>query len=132
MRLSAKAITTFGTINALNFGNEWTVRAGDPNTLYFQLVDLDQDGLRYLAGVGGGNTPASVQVTFPALDDIQVLSIAATQDANDKSIWSVVLLPSQTPRSGNVQFAVTEGANVRRFNVLNLMSVEYPLSDGSC
>lgn len=133
MRISAKAIVNYATINSFQTGNQWEIRSGEPNTLYFQLVDLDQEALRYLAGIGGSNQPAGVAVTFPSIDDAQVITATATQvDSNDSSIWKVSLSSSQTPGSGNVQFAISEGAVTRRFSVLNMMSVEYPQNDGSC
>jgi hypothetical protein len=157
MRLSARVITNFATVNQFSYAAQWAVRAGDPNTLYFQIVDLDQVtlanisgaaliggffnvppaqasviGLRYMVGVGGGNQPASIQVTFPSIDDAQVINLTAVQaDPNDASIWKVTIPPSKTPNSGNVQFAVFEGSNIRRFSVLNMISVE-PMNDGSC
>lgn len=144
MRLSAKAIVTYGNINVFQYGNQWTIRSGDPVTLYFQLVDLDQSvpvqsnslftgltsvgnlyGLRYLAGIGGSNQPYSLTLTFPSTDDTKVITVAAVQaDANDSSLWKVTLTANQLPASGNVQFALTEGTVTRRFFVVNLLAVE--------
>lgn len=137
MQLSARVIKNYANINNFDYGTEWVHRAGDPNTLYFQIVDKDKlDGktpIRYMAGVGAPNQPASIAVTFPSVDDAEELTIAATQvDSADGSIWKVDLTSSQVPGSGSVQFAVTENTTVRRFGVLALMSVEYPDSDGSC
>jgi len=130
MRLSAKAILNFSNANSFSFGNQWIVRAGDPNVLYFQLIDLDQAGMRYIPGLV--STPISVSVTFPSLDDAQVINSPAYQDPNDKSIWYVNLGQNQKPNSGNVTFTVAEGSSVRKFGVLNLISVEQPNFDGSC
>lgn len=132
MRLSAKAIKNFSNVNSFDYANEWTVRAGEQNILYFQLVDLDQADLRYMAGVGVSNQPAGVTVTFPSIDDLQVINATAVQEADDKSIWKVTLNANQKPNSGNVAFAVFEGSNTRRFNVLQMIAVEYPQNDGSC
>lgn len=132
MRLSCKAITNYANINQFDYSNQWSIRAGDPNTLYFQLIDLDQAGLRYMAGVGGSNQPTSLLVTFPSIDDSAVISVSATQESDDKSIWKVVLGTNQTPGSGNVVFAVTEGSNVRKFSALNFITVEYVGEDGMC
>lgn len=133
MRLSAKVIKNYANINSFDYGNEWVIRAGEPNTLYFQLVDLDQDGLRYMSGAGVSNQPASVSVNFPSIDDDAVLDIAATlADAADGSIWKISLSDAQVPSSGNVVISVTEGAVTRKFGVLNMISVEHPGNDGSC
>ena len=129
MRLSARSILNFSDINRFNHSNQWTIRANEPNALYFQLIDLDQDSLRYMAGISAA---ASVTVTFPSIDDAQVITVSAVQETNDKSIWKATLSSTQKPNSGNVLFALTEGATTRRFSVLNLLSVEYPQDEGSC
>lgn len=134
MRLSAKAIVNYCDINDYETGNQWIIRSGELNTLYFQLVDLDQAGLRHLVGVACDHTvPYGVQVIFPSLDDSKMITATAQQvSIHDRSIWKVSISAIQTPNSGNVQFAVTECGNTRRFNVLNLLSVEFPQNDGSC
>lgn len=131
MRLSANLIKNFANPNMFDTGNQWHVRAGDPNTLYFQLVDLDQDRLRYLTGLAA--TPVSVQVTFPSIDDSKTIQAIATQvSAADGSLWQVNILSTMIPSTGNVIFAVTEGTATRTFRVMNALSVEYPGADGSC
>jgi hypothetical protein len=128
MRLSARALKNYGSINQFDSATEWAVRAGDPNTLYFQLIDLDQDGLRYLP------TDASygVVVTFPAVNAAGVVTKTATQaSALDRSIWSVSILAADKLYGGNVQFAVTEATATRRFSVLDAISVE-DINNGGC
>lgn len=125
MKLSAKAIKTYNTVNSFSFGNQWSIRAGETNTLYFQIIDKDQDDLRYLLGIGLDNTPASISVTFPSVDDDAVITVDATQvDANDASLWKIELTEDQVPSSGNVNFAITEGAKTKRFTALQFMTVE--------
>jgi hypothetical protein len=129
--MSAKALVSYCNINDFSTANQWNIRAGEPNTLYFQLVDIDQAGLRRLLGVGAGNTPFGVNVVFPSLDDRKVITAIGVQaDPNDSSIWSVSIASSQIPSSGNVRFTVTEGTTVRNFTVTNLLSVEHPGSEG--
>ena len=132
MRLSAKPILTFANVNVFSYGNQWTVRAGELNVLHFQLVDLDQAGLRYMVGVGVSNQPFAVSMTVPSINDSAVLVLSAVQaDPSDSSIWKVTIPASSTLSGGNMQFSVTEGAVTRKFNVLNVLAVEY-LDDGSC
>lgn len=131
MRLSAKPIINWANVNDFDTTDQWIIRAGEPNTLYLQLVDLDQKGLRYVAGVGVSNQPVSLQVIFPSIDSTLVIQVAGAQDANDGSIWSFDLTSLQSPFSGNVQFSLTQGSVVRSFSVLNMMSVEYPDNQGS-
>lgn len=134
MRLSARAITTYNGINSFGFGNQWQIRAGEPNTLYYQLVDLDQIDLstkaplRYIPASG-----ATMQVKFPSIDDSMTLLItAAAVSASDGSLWSVPLTALQTPASGNVIFSITEGSVTRSFSGLNILNVELVGQDGSC
>jgi hypothetical protein len=153
MRLTAKPLINWCNVNQFSFANQWTVRSGDPVTLYFQLVDTDQAiqgnnsgygvfsgiaavgttaGLRYLLGVGTSNQPYGVIVTFPSVDRTKVLQYVATQaDPNDSSLWQVTLPASAIPAGGNVQFAVQQGSNINRFSVLNMLAVE-PINGGSC
>ena len=151
MRLSCVSIKNFSNINDFQYSSQWTIRATDPNTLYFQVVDLDKTtGLpnsapvnagfggvmssypqRYISGIGGSNQPASVTVTFPSLDPTQTVVVSATQDSNDGSIWNVLLSGIISPSSGNVQFQITEGSTTRVFSVPNMISVEQ-LNAGSC
>ena len=131
MRLSVKPIVSWCNVNTYTFGNQWTIRAGDPNTLYFQVIDLDQSGSRYMVGVGAPNQPYSINVTFPSIDNTKVLTIAAVQDPNDSSIWKVSIPANQQPAGGNVQFQIIEGSSTRSFSVTNLIGVEY-LNSGSC
>lgn len=156
MRLSARPLLNYANVNSFSYGNQWIIRSGDPNTMYFQIVDLDQGpanvigqfapanqfganstlsgsvGLRYMVGVGTPNQPAGITVTFPSIDDTAVINVNAVQDPNDKSIWSVTLGPNQQPASGNVQFAVAEGNSIRRFSALQILSVENTFNDGCC
>ena len=88
-------------------------------------------GTRYLLGVGSINQPYSVQVTFPSIDSNQVITVNATQaDPGDSSIWVVSLPANQTITGGNVQFAITQGNNINRFNVSNVLNVIFPGSSG--
>jgi hypothetical protein len=150
MRLSANLVVNYATVNQFSYANQWKIRAGDPNTLYFQLVDLDQNinntngsngqnsngptsSLRYLAGIGSSNQPYGVQVTFPSIDDSIALTVQAVQvSPSDSSLWSVSLGQTQIVNSGNVVFAVTEGTFTRTFFVMNALSVEFPSTNGSC
>lgn len=150
MRLSANLIVNYANINQFGYANQWNIRAGDPNVLYFQIVDLDQNinntngsngqnlngptsSLRYLVGIGSSNQPFGVQAIFPSIDDTKMLTVQAVQaDAADSSIWKVTLAPTQMVNSGNVVIAVTEGNSVRKFKLMNAIAVEFPGTDGSC
>lgn len=133
MRLSANFVVNYANINQFDYEDQWKMRAGDPTTLYFQLTDLDQNSLRYLAGIGSQNQPYSVIVTCPSIDNSKILQFNAIQvDVNDASIWKIVIASTQIPSSGNVIFAVIEGANTRTFKKMNGLAVEIVGADGSC
>lgn len=128
MRLSVKLIKNYANINNFDFASEWTVREGDQNNLYFQIVNLDQDSLRYLPT----NVSYSLQVTFPAVNGDNVIVKTAVQaDSLDRSVWYVTLNSTDLPSSGNVQFALTEGTAIRRWGALSALQVE-KLNDGGC
>ena len=153
-KLSANLIKSYNSINSFVFG-DWFIRANEPNTLYFQIVDLDQvpwivhqntswpgivqitddhNALRYLTGQGVGTTPVVVTVTFPSMDcNSSALVITATAvDAADASLFKVDLTALQVPGSGNVIFSVQEGTVTRKFLVMDGISVENVLSSGQC
>lgn len=122
------------------------------------VLQLSNGWLRYLVGIGSTNQPAGITVTFPSnaaalntfitatggfvpyltstnfpvIDPSQVFNLTAVQaDPNDPSIWKVTLPTNVVPNSGNVQFAIQEGNNIRRFSVTNMISVEQ-INEGSC
>lgn len=155
MRLTSTPIINFSTINDFQTTSQWTIRATDPNTLYFQLFDLDNVSVspyaplnsgffnaaiqsspqRFIAGVGGSNQPFSMTVTFPSLDPRNALVYTATSDPNDASVWSISL-PGYTsagtaPSSGNVVFSLTQGTKAVTWVVANMLAVEMT-NQGSC
>lgn len=158
MRLTSVPIINFSTINDFQTASQWTIRATDPQTLYFQLFDLDNQNTaspasffplnggffnaaiqtapqRYMAGVGSANQPASMTVTFPSLNAGNTLKYTATVDPNDSSVWSFSL-PGYTnagtaPSSGNVIFSLTQGINTYTWVVQNMLSVEMT-NQGCC
>lgn len=128
MRLYAKPIKNFATINQFDYATEWNIRKGEPNILYFQLVDLDKDGLRYLPT----DSIYSVQVVFPAVDSLGSITKSAFQVSTlDRSIWSVSLGELESPFSGNVQISLTEGSVTKRFSLLDGLVVE-DINNGGC
>ncbi len=130
MRLSSKPIVNFQNINSFKFAPQWEVSARDTNVLYFQIIDLDQCGLRYIAGIGSSNEPVGVRVTFPSIDCSQIITLVAAQDPNDGSVWSVSIPSTSTPQTGNVRFQLFEGNNSKNWSVLQMMVVNYP-NDGN-
>lgn len=158
MRLTSQAIINFCSINDFQTASQWTIRATDPNTLYFQLFDLDNQNTaspasyfplgggffnaaiqtapqRYIAGVGSSNQPVVMKVTFPSLNVGGTLSFTATQDPYDGSIFSISLPGysnvNYAPSSGNVFFSLTQGLNTVTWVVTNMIAVEMT-NQGCC
>ena len=129
MRLSIKPLKNFSNINSFDSaGTEWTIREQEASTLYFQIIDLDRDGLRYIPT----NSSYSVSVMFPALDPTKVVTKVASQaDALDRSIWSVAISSNDVVSTGNVQFSLTEASAVKKFSFLQGLQVEF-LNQGGC
>lgn len=155
MRITSQSIINFANINDFQLASQWTIRATDPNTLYFQLFDLDNTNTspfsplnsgffnaaiqtmpqRYIAGVGSNNLPMSMRVTFPSLDPRNVLTFNAIPDPNDASVWHIVI-PGYTntamaPASGNVMFSLTQGLQTISWTVVNMLAVEMT-NQGCC
>lgn len=141
MRLSAKPLKNVANINSWKYSNQWFVAEGQPNSLYLQVVDLENDislkqangafpdmPIRYISSA----TVLSVEVQFDSVDDAEILTIAATQPfLNDKSIWKVDLSSTQIPSNGNVKVTITEDGINRSFIMMNIVSVD-SLEIGSC
>jgi hypothetical protein len=155
MRLTSQALINFSTINDFQNASQWTIRATDPNTLYYQLFDLDNvsqppyvpmnsgffnaaiqtSPQRYIAGVGSSNQPFSMTVTFPSLDPNNTLTFTATPNPYDGSVWSFSLpgyaSAAVAPASGNVMFSLTQGTVTVTWTVVNMIAVEM-INQGSC
>jgi hypothetical protein len=129
-RLSARPLLNWQNVNSFKYGNQWTISAGNPDTLYFQVTDLDQCGLRYLAGIGTSNMPVQMQVGFASIDCNQAFTLIAQQDPNDGSIWSVSIPSTNTPQTGNVNFRLFEGNSWKTFAVIQMLVVGYPENNG--
>ena len=68
MRLSAKPIVNYTDINHFSYVNQWIVSAGDPNVLYFQLVDLDQGpGCDSISQSDWPTAPAAERKMWPGI-----------------------------------------------------------------
>ena len=156
MRLTSVPIINFSNINDFQETSQWQIRASDPNTLYYQLFDLDNVNIqtpysalnsgffnaaiqnypqRFMAGVGVNNQPFSMTVTFPSLSIGRTLTYTATPDPYDSSVWSFSL-PGYTnvgtaPSSGNVMFSLTQGINTWTWTVQNMLAVEQT-NQGCC
>jgi hypothetical protein len=114
MLLSARLLDNFSSINNFDYANhiDWT--EGDTVTLYLQLIDLSKDkatdgfkpgGRRYIP-----TGTATLSVVLESIDSAKEVTRSATQDANDKSIWHIHILATDTIRgTSNIKLTLVEG-----------------------
>lgn len=132
MRLSAKTLKNVDNLNSWAYSENWVVRqnglTGEADTLYFQITDLDRDGIRYMP-----SNSASMSVFFQSLDDAGDITKTAVMafPSDDRSIWKIILSATDLPNSGNVIFSLTDGGNTYSFNITNGLSVEL-VNAGAC
>lgn len=133
MKLSAKILKNVASVNQFEYATSAHIQEGQINEIYFQIVDLDKKmaqncPLRYLSQA----TTLAVEVTFPSIDDAQVIVSTASQPfSDDKSIWKVTLSSTQLPNSGAINVKITEDSVDRYFIVKAAVEVQL-LSDGGC
>jgi hypothetical protein len=127
VRLTSKFLKNVDSVNAWSYTDTWVVRSsdgvGEAVSLYFQIADVDRDGIRYIPI----NTPAAatIQATFPNLDDTEQFIINGTFPfADDRSIVKLDLLPSQVPASGAVRFSLSENGVTKQWVVFQAITVE--------
>ena len=155
-RLTSTPIINFSNINDFQESSQWTIRASDQQTLYYQLFDLDNVNTqspysalnggffnaaiqsypqRYIAGVGSSNQPFSMTITFPSLNVGNTLVFQGTPDPYDGSVWSFTLPgysnTALAPSSGNVIFTLTQGTVTWTWTVQNMLAVEMT-NQGCC
>lgn len=126
MRLNVKPLKNYQNINSFQTASEWNVMQGEATSIYLQIIDLDQDSLRYVT------TSGALTVTFPAVNSANILVKTATLvDTKDTSIFKVDLSASEIPSTGNIQFSLTEGLVTKKF-VLQQGIVVESLNQGGC
>jgi hypothetical protein len=132
MRISAKILKNVIDINHFSYANQFYMSGFEGETeaasLYIQLIDLDQDSLRYVPSTG-----ATLNVIFPALGDNDVEITTTLQPfVGDLSIWKIdVPANNEFISSGNVIFSLTESSQTKRFVIKNALIVQYA-DQGGC
>lgn len=94
MKLALIALKNYNNVNSFQEVTEISLQQGNPSTLYFRVVDLDQssaDG-KYFRFVPSSN--ATMTVTLNNLDTNSIVTKVATMvsSADDRSIWSIPIL----------------------------------------
>jgi len=121
MLLGAIMLKSVQNVNSFQRNTQTTIRQGSPTTIYFQLVDLEQTDtygqpLRYIPSSG-----ATMTATINSMNTAHVISRLAQQPytSDDRSIWSLNILSTDTPSAGNFDIQLTEGSVVRTTSIAN-------------
>jgi hypothetical protein len=116
MNLGIRLLANVQDVNHLAVAQYAVLHSGEDFPLYFQLVDLDQGGIRYVPGVGGLTVVCQCQAL--SIDDSKVVTRFATQPfvTYDPSIFLLSLLATDLIDAGTANFRVTltEGTNTPR------------------
>jgi len=119
MRLGIKILNTSATVNQYKHVDSITIARGETVEVIFQLVDLDQNGLRYIPEDG-----ATVQVQIARQPEILKVNQSSRQTIDhsidreageafngDRSVWKLPLVEADTKNmvSTSIKIIVTEG-----------------------
>lgn len=125
MLIGAVMLRNVQGVNSFQRNTQVMLRQGNPATVYFQLVDLeqaDQNGtyLRYIPAAG-----ASITGSISSINQQYVVQRLASQPfSQDLSIWAMNLLATDTITTGNFMFTLAEGSLVRTGYVQNAIIVQ--------
>lgn len=142
-RLSAVPLKNVDHENSFQVAEQWIINEGDCLKLYFQLINAERDGIRYIPQTHiRDNDPEPpvitlpvVEVIFPAINAGSTLPAALAFPGVDGSIWFIEIEPDTEIDSGAVQFKVTERTDkfnedsspkdrVTHFSVENFIQVD--------
>lgn len=128
MKLSVKFLKNVANVNNFDYSSQWDIAEGSSQRLYFQLIDLHQDKLRYMTQA----TVYSMSVTFLSIDEqTEIIKTATQAFIDDKSIWYIDLLSTEVPNTGAVKFSITEDGVESKFKVEQAIVVDL-LENGGC
>lgn len=120
MLLGAVMLKNVQGVNSFQRTQQLTIRQGSPSTVYFQLVDLEQvdsygQPLRYVPASG-----SSVTATIGSISAANVIQrVASNPFSDDKSIWSMNLLSTDNPTSGNFAISLSQSGIITTTSVQN-------------
>lgn len=131
MRLGLKLISGESTLNRISYLDQLKMVRGERPTLMFQLVDLDQNGLRYIPSSNG----TIVTVALPRLPtyvpdvnntrqtmDYSINRPASQSFSQDGSIWSIQFTDAESAAmiSNSLRVTVDETASGGTLKIANL------------
>lgn len=133
MLLGAVMLKAVQNVNSYQRSTQVTIRQANPTTIYFQLVDLDQQDpygqpLRYIPASG-----SSLTVTLNSINSANVISRIAAQpySSDDRSIFSFNLLSTDRPSSGNFDISLSESGSIYTTSIANGVIV-WTTNQGMC
>jgi hypothetical protein len=117
MKLAFKILGNVNSVNSFRELTEVKLQSGNPDTLYFRIVDQDQpsfspdDGSSYLRFVPP--TGATATAKFDNIDTNKQISRVASQpyDTDDRSVWSVPILVTDHILFNGMTVELTFGGN---------------------
>lgn len=105
MNFAVKLLDNVCNVNDFGQVDSIELIRGNPYRLYFQVVQPNKDGLRYVP-----STPFSGLVKFQHTDNAKKISRAAVNPfPEDTSIWYVDLLATDEIQFNSMTFQLTEG-----------------------
>lgn len=123
MRIEAKILEFGATENDFKRVSQVTFSQDETIDLFFQFVDKDKDGLRYIPA---SSATVLVEIArFPEVfgtisnvrevKDFSVRQAAVEAFSGDRSVWKTPLTAIQTAEmmSSNVRITLTEGSEVK-------------------
>ena len=123
MRLGVKLLNVGASANSFKQVDLIRVQRGETLDVVFQLVDLDQDGLRYMPAAGATvQVQILRQISILPADRNQRVTTDPTIDrpadvafAGDTSIYKLPLIAADTMAlvSNSIRVVLTEGSNVK-------------------
>lgn len=122
MSVALICLKNVSDVNNFEEATELSLVQGNPETLYFRIVNHDRavgDGI-YERFIYPTSPTVSLTIKFNAIDTNGSISLPATLafPNDDRSIYSVPILPSCKIAYGSVQGVLTVGANTYKLELL--------------
>lgn len=125
MNISLKFLDSVQNVNSFDEVNTFSLIQGNAYELHFRLF---RDGLRYVPAVG-----ATISVKFDNIDTNKVITRSAAMafSADDRSIWKVLVLATDSIAPNSMSATLTEGSTVTKL-VVNSSLLVQPLNGFFC